>query len=312
MASTVEDANRAALSPRARVAGAILEAARSLRGGNHLAPPLPARARPPSEVPGAAPSTRTRISVVCPSRLDGHGRADRRSYYFERALRSVREQSVSASYDWEIILAVDPGNGRKAEGLLPDGQVVEGERPGQAAAVNAGVRRASGDLIAMIEDDDVWHGRKIELQLLAMSQQPSHDCQFVSTNQFEVDESGNVVRVNDFPTPSGWLMHRALWNLVGPINETYRWHVDSEWLGRLNCTPTPRLHLVERSRPVRRDVLNLARRTQVWETREATPLVRRMVNPNGGMSRIARDRECNRQSREELGRLVHLYGGLPW
>jgi glycosyltransferase involved in cell wall biosynthesis len=74
------------------------------------------------------------------------------------------------------ILAIDDGSSDDTRGRL----AVYGERirylhqenRGVAAARNMGLREARGELIAFLDADDVWHPRKLELQIAAMVASP--------------------------------------------------------------------------------------------------------------------------------------------
>ena len=77
---------------------------------------------------------------------------------------------------------------------------------------------------------------------------------FISSDQIEVMTDGTIVGVNDFPTPSGWLLNRKKMNSIPFFNETYRWHLDNEYLGQLNKCHTKRCHLLERYAPHSLDV----------------------------------------------------------
>jgi glycosyltransferase involved in cell wall biosynthesis len=258
----------------------------------------------------AAGTGRRRISVLCPTRLALASSSARREHFVERAIRSVRWQSVWAELDWEIVVTVDRGRTAAMPDGLDDVRVVEGAETGQAAAVNAAFRASTGDLIAVIEDDDVWHWRKIALQLSVLRDQTAA-C-FVSANQMEVDPAAGAVRINDFATPSGWLMPREIWDAVGPLNEDFRWHVDNEWLGRLNALAIPRVHLVEQSGRARDLFATLVKRSDVRETEEGLPLVLREVHADAATARIARTPASGRQSRDEYHRMIDRFGEVPW
>jgi len=253
----------------------------------------------------------SRISVLCPSRLAMAATSPGRELYVERAIRSIRWQSAWTDVDWEIVVGVDPGRVIEARDRLGDVPVVvEGDGPGQAAAVNAAFRAATGDIIALLEDDDVWHWQKIAIQLCVLREKPA--ARFVSANQMEVDLAGGVARLNDFATPSGWLMHREIWDAVGPLNESFRWHIDNEWLGRLSARGISRMHLLEQSGQSRALFPTLARRTTVRETGERFPLVLREVHADAATVRIARDPASRQQSWDEYHRMIESFGEIPW
>ena len=252
-----------------------------------------------------------RISVLCPSRLTLAASSRRRELYLERAIRSVRWQSAWTDFDWEIVIAVDRGlTSQVPLDRLGDVRVVESDEVGQAAAVNAAVRATSGDFVAIIEDDDVWHWRKVALQASVLG--GPNVVRFVSANQMEIDPTSGAARFNDFATPSGWLMRREIWEAVGPLNESFRWHVDNEWLGRLSALRIPRLHLVEQSGRRRELFPTLLNRSAVRETDERFPLILREVHDDAATARIIRDPSSRRQSRDEYRRMIATFGEVPW
>ena len=95
-----------------------------------------------------------RISVIIPTYNSGP--------WVEEAVASVRAQTRQAG---EIIV-VDDGSSDDTKERL-NGQpiaMIFQSNAGPAAARNAGVRAATGDAIAFLDADDVWHPRKLELQ----------------------------------------------------------------------------------------------------------------------------------------------------
>jgi hypothetical protein len=176
--------------------------------------------------------------------------------------------------------------------------------------VNAAYRAATGDFVAVLEDDDVWHWRKIELQLRALRDRPA--ARFVSANQIEVDLESGAARLNDFATPSGWLMPRETWEAVGPFDESFHWHVDNEWLGRLNARRIPRVHLVEGSTRPRELFDTLTRRSAVRATEEPFPLILREVHRDAATARITRHAVSRQESQDEYSRVLETFGEVPW
>lgn len=257
-----------------------------------------------------------RIDLVIPSRAQ-----PRQREFLEAALASVRAQTVAGQVEVRCIVGVDQGQ------PLPHGlagslglTVAESGGRTQAEALNAALAQVGNpDFVALLEDDDQWMPRYLEMALQAVA-----GFDFVSSTQAEVNDAGQLLRVNDFPTPSGWFMPAATLRRVGGFDPTYRWHLDNDWLGRLSATGARRLHLVESTAPI---VAELARPVRPWLGRVLDqsrgtcrlgrhpwpePLVRRLVHAGSGLSRIAADPVLRAASEAEQHRLIARHGHLPW
>jgi glycosyltransferase involved in cell wall biosynthesis len=257
------------------------------------------------------------LGVVIPSRTQ-----DSQLRFLERCIASIRGQSRIAEFSLRIIVGVDPG---ASPGLAQSArrlgfELAEAGAESQAGALNAALHALQTDWVAFLEDDDLWHPQYLQNASAAMAA----GAQFVSSTQLEVDERGVVIRINDFPTPSGWLMSRELAARVGPFDAAYRFHLDNEWLGRLAETAAPRMHMVESTAPV--DPHHIAQ-VRPWLMNALTlsgghcrlgrhalpvPLVQRLVHSSSGMARIAADPELAEVSRAESERLLARFGRIPW
>lgn len=245
------------------------------------------------------------ISVIIPSRLQGITAEEQQRLWLERALESVRKQTVYSQESVEIIVGVDPD--AQLPKQIPGITLVHAARPGQPQAVNAATGAASGEILAFLEDDDLWEPRRLEYGLACLER-----CDFVTSNQLEVSEDGTLVRIMDYPTPSGWLLRRETWEELGGFDETLRFHVDMEYLGRVNARNLRRIHLIEAGAPKRHGLNRIALCAELVNTEEADPLVIRTVNSGGGMSLILKDEKARRQSIREFRLMWEQYGHSPW
>jgi glycosyltransferase involved in cell wall biosynthesis len=247
----------------------------------------------------------TYVSVIIPSRLQAHPLDSRGGLWLERALASVRAQSVNDGVRLEIVVGLDPDASLPQR--LSGVRFAHGSAPSQAHAVNAAVAAAQGEVLAFLEDDDYWLPRRLEYGLAYLDSYA-----LVTANQLEVTAEGTFKRIFDFPTPSGWLLRRTTWELLGPLDGTLRFHVDSDYLGRVNARALPRMHLVEREAEMnRRKLQKVARFSDIAATGEPKPLVIRTMNDDGGMARIERDASAKEQSRAEHDLLRSRYGRMP-
>ena len=257
----------------------------------------------------------TSVTVVIPSRVQPN-----QIQFLACAIGSVEAQRVRDRVEIEVLVAIDPD---AAPPLLDSFsiplRVIRAEKSSGPFAVNAAAAEAKGDYLAILEDDDSWDPNHLGVSLQALEH-----CAFVSGTQLEVDPEGTVVRINDFATPDSWVMPRETWDRVGPLDTSYRYHADNEWLGRLSEHRVPRVHLVESTAP---HSLHLARPVRPWLAKVITlgggdvrlerhdspvPLVRRLVHAGSGMQRISVEPETGAVSASEYVRLTQRYGRIPW
>lgn len=261
------------------------------------------------------------VSVVIPSRLAAiDPAAPEGPRYLDRALAAVQSQSLLATPGarLQVVVGVDPGMGEAARARLPAGvEVAEAAAPSQADALNAALAEVRGDLVAFLEDDDSWSPG-----FLAQAHALLEHCGFVSSTQLEVTPAGEVLRIFDMATPSGWVMPRATLERVGRFDPSFRWHLDNEWLGRLGECGLARVHLVEATAPLRaQDIMQSrpqlaaliehGRRVALSRHGSPWPLVLRTCHPGSGMARIATDAGVGAASRAEYQRLTERYGRIP-
>lgn len=256
-----------------------------------------------------------RLSVIIPSRTQPD-----QALFLTRALNSVSEQSARASVLIEVLIGLDPG---AVPPQLPSIDIAvryaNAAERSQAAALNAAAALCEGDYLAFLEDDDRWLSGHLAVALECLAQS-----QFVSTTQLEVDGSGTIVRINDFPTPSGWVMPRSTWERVGRFDPQFRYHLDNEWLGRLGASALSRIHITEATAPAQ---LALAAQVRPWlanvvtygggqvrlaRHHHALPNVVRLIHPGSGMAQIANEPAKQQASLDEIARLQATFGRLPW
>lgn len=259
------------------------------------------------------------ISIVVPSRLDPVHMEHPDRLWLDRAIESVRRQSLDNPV--EIVVGLDRGTPPppKLTSEHPDIVFAIADERGQASAINAAAALARGDYLAMLEDDDRWQPRFLEHALKAIT-----ECEFVSSNQLELPPDDVVGRINDFATPSGWFMRRSLWSEVGEMDPDYRYHLDNDWLGRLSDQGNRRVHLVEAGAATNLEDLKKQRPflysfatakpgfNFVVRHAEPAPLVLRTANPFGGMSMIRDSAEARTRSEAEQERLKEKFGRFPY
>jgi glycosyltransferase involved in cell wall biosynthesis len=251
------------------------------------------------------------LAVIIPSRA-----GPRQHEFLTRALGSIGEaMALSDPIECKILIGLDAGV--PLPPVPPKVTLIESSGTGQAKALNACLAVADADLIAFLEDDDQWTENRLSVALDAIE----GGADFTSCTQLEVNDAGEVIRINDFPTPSGWLFTRVTLDRVGLFDESYRYHLDNDWLGRLTRLAARRVHLVECTAPIDIEECRQVRpwlancidygdrriRTVLKRHLSPYPLVTRLVHPQSGMARLDQQK-----SSDEYRRLAHTYGRVPW
>jgi glycosyltransferase involved in cell wall biosynthesis len=97
----------------------------------------------------------------------------------ERYIRRTLDSALRQTYPRLELVAVDDGSSdgtarelEAAAALDSRIRLVRQQHLGVAAARNRGVAEACGDLIALLDGDDLWHPQKIELQVKRVLEKP--------------------------------------------------------------------------------------------------------------------------------------------
>lgn len=256
-----------------------------------------------------------RLTVIIPSRSQPE-----QATFLTRALQSIATQTARAELHIDVAVGLDADASAPsiAQTGIPVRWAHASERS-QAAALNAAARGVDADYVAFIEDDDQWQPAHLAVALVFLQQ-----ARFYSTTQLEIDAAGTIQRINDFPTPSGWVMPRDTWERVGPFDPHYRYHLDSDWLGRLAEAAIPRVHVAEATAPAQ---VAMALQVRPWLAAVALnggphvslarhasvlPNVLRLVHTGSGMGQIAGDPHKRQASEQEVAQLQARYGRVPW
>jgi hypothetical protein len=171
------------------------------------------------------PAASCSISILIPSRL---GQRESGDLLIDSALASIRSQTIANRAIFQIVIGIDLGATIPSRLRTdPALQFAEGAKS-QAAALNAAAKQITGDIVAILEDDDQWHPQFLECALSFLE-----NADFVSSTQLEIALDRHVIGINDYPTPSGWVMRRETWDSVGAFDAKFRWCLDSDWLERL-------------------------------------------------------------------------------
>jgi glycosyltransferase involved in cell wall biosynthesis len=239
-----------------------------------------------------------RVSVVVPTR--------NRQRQLARALASVQSQRFR---DFEV-LVVDDGSTDESVPWLratcPEVRVLAMESPrGAAAARNRALEHARGDLVAFLDDDDLWRPTYLEGQVRLLDASPAADLSYA--DHVEIDPAGHVSRPDTrpllaYPSALAWLLaecfihtlsvvvcRRQVFERVGRFDESLTIVHDLDWYRRVIASGASVVHLpgehVERAVPG-----GLVTSHRTWAREELVVLMRAFADDaeDGGAERIVR------------------------
>jgi glycosyltransferase involved in cell wall biosynthesis len=179
----------------------------------------------------AESSTEPLVSVIVPV-YEGER-------FLEAALASVSAQTYG---HLETIVVDDGSSDRSAElaERRPGVRVLRQRNGGVAAARNAGLERARGELLAFLDQDDEWLPQRLAKQVEHLRAHP--DLAIVRA-RMEVAlqngtprppwlEASRLTEPQPGYAPSTWLVRREAFELAGRFDTTFELACDSDWLAR--------------------------------------------------------------------------------
>lgn len=130
------------------------------------------------------------------------------------AVRSVQAQTFGA---WEL-LVIDDGSTDNTAAIVKSFSASDDrvrycyqENAGQANARNTGIKMARGDLIAFLDQDDLWIANKLELQVAELRQA---QVDVVFSNGFVFQDEDVACESMSFPTVSGKFSGAEMFRLL--------------------------------------------------------------------------------------------------
>jgi GalNAc5-diNAcBac-PP-undecaprenol beta-1,3-glucosyltransferase len=157
-----------------------------------------------------------------------------------RAIRSALAQTFK---DTEVIVADNCSSfdvHRELAGYGNAIRVVRTERNGGCGyARNFAVKKAIGQFVAFLDDDDYWKPEKLERQLTAIGNRPMVTCgqEFIPVTAFNVQQITHITRRmlnrhNPVCGPSGFFCRRDLFDKV-QFDETLKYAEDWDFMLRV-------------------------------------------------------------------------------
>ena len=186
--------------------------------------------------------------------------------YLGEAIESILNQTAPAL---EIIVFDDGSRDGSAEVARSFGSRIRYERQdhrGVSAARNNGIRLAKGDLVCLLDADDVFVGRKLEVQGERFRIRPELEFCAALTENFwspelrEDERNHESIMREAWPRHlSTWLFRTSLFRRIGGFDENMPLSQDVDWLvrvtiGKAVCETVPlvlsrrRLHRLNNTR----------------------------------------------------------------
>lgn len=158
----------------------------------------------------------------------------------KKSLDSIIQQSYT---NWELVVVDDGSTDGGAELIAsnyPRARILRQENAGVAAARNSGIKHASGEIIAFLDQDDEWVSSKLREQWELLKENPY--CSFVTCNQRFLCYEGVKLPANFSPqlleehrslVPSALLIRKNALLHVNSFDESLEVSSDFDLIRRL-------------------------------------------------------------------------------
>jgi glycosyltransferase involved in cell wall biosynthesis len=172
-----------------------------------------------------------RISVVIPA------------FNSERYVAEAIESVLSQTHPADEIIVVDDGSTDATPAVLREFgsriTVLRQVQSGPATALNAGIARCTGDLLAFQDADDLWVPNKLKLQHSLLSAEPEIEAVFGAARQFISPDLNDREVSTAAPEKEqagihkgAMLIRRSAFDRIGPFDVTLQVVEFGEWYAR--------------------------------------------------------------------------------
>jgi glycosyltransferase involved in cell wall biosynthesis len=164
-------------------------------------------------------------------------------YNGARFLAESLESAVAQTYPHFEIVVMDDGSIDDSAAIaqsFPRVRYWYQENAGIAAARNAAMKHAAGELIAFLDHDDLWAANKLELQVKYLQAHPevglvlANERLFFSNGYTSPFWLNHQLMQSDHLglVPGTWLLRKSVFEQVGPLNPRFRISDDVDWFMR--------------------------------------------------------------------------------
>ena len=177
------------------------------------------------------------------------------NYNYARYIGEALESVLCQTYpSFEVIVCDDGSNDNSCEVIEAYAQrdtrlkLIRKQNGGVASALNAAYRESSGQILSILDADDVWMPNKLQRVVEAFKSEPKGG--FVIHNVFQIDGYGKLIKptamlkrlasgwmapsalensgcVDYIPPASALCVRREVANLIFPMNEAFVRNADS-------------------------------------------------------------------------------------